>query len=1165
MSSKYRDRYTKLTELIDQVNADYMIELAMEAFGENPTPKSPSQVRARTSREKTSVIALCALRLLSNMEILSQGDKQFVDQFKRDFDDAVDAVGWLTGTYDKSDKLISETVELVLLSARNYRSKFVSLIRSYLGILVKNTSTVDSDIYSVGLGMMSCYLENQLLDEFKATAVGLIALSSDHNFFNSELHRAVVTRCLSLLVDVDCQTTLHICEAQKSNFTKSTDAHAAEFYWFFAYACQATGKLEDSLPLFLHCSKLCVRVEGKNSWLAARALQMYHRIMLDKDKTGKSEAFLWDFLKKAEEDYYTVSGEPVEIESAFVRYDLLRTHMESQTLKNHFEDLQKYLYFCNEYEDTVRHPRMTIRAATNMLSAYYLEIGDYLQAEQKMRAALNAIPPDGVPKMPSDDLIMSNLLHIYSHLNDIEQMEKLADMLAEKLDDDDLPDYERYRYFVLVQSAYSQLGYSMDEVIKGFKESLLDTYEAMLEGDTEELVEGGVSCAYSVVAMIATIGDVFSSTEKELRCYQAILQYFLDTPYIFPFNDNQLMVIYQELARINWNLNNQAALGYMQKSLDYGSSIVDFNNVKISNLRVASIIYYNMGYPGTAVAIAEESLKNITNAWHNVMSYINDHRICQVLATTQANYNVFYAVISAEKRPEYVYDQLLRYKDLPSLVGRERNRYLNGDRVDKKLRDRVYYLQDKLASAQMSDVLRGVDTVTEISYELQKAEAEFAKKFPRNIHYTEVSYERVGHKLKENEALIEYYFTPGKSSLCGAPSSSSTYELDIFVLLKENGRVNLSHTRLPNGEKILEDAAAFIDTMQNPNDSEWIGEKESLRASLHRTLLGFALKQLDHVTTLYIAPDLGLCNLPFEILYSDDNGVLQEEFRVCRLVCGRDLLFFDDSAPLGNRSFILGDPDFETERGEVSEDKFRHAVGHLELVRDLPFSGIEAQRVARRCRTTPYVGKESTKYALQEALPCRIIHLATHGKFDEKLESDSLYSSYLIFAGYNRWIKSKTQSKYCGNGILTADEISRMDLRNTELVVLSACNSGMGDYSYRSVKGLLSAFSAAGVRWVISHIWEAEDFTTPILMDAFYSAYLSKGMDVPEALQYAKNYLRTVTIGELRRFGWLDPDIEGRLSENTRMKLNAMREANDRRKPFMDESNWGGFVCYKCK
>ena len=62
-----------------------------------------------------------------------------------------------------------------------------------------------------------------------------------------------------------------------------------------------------------------------------------------------------------------------------------------------------------------------------------------------------------------------------------------------------------------------------------------------------------------------------------------------------------------------------------------------------------------------------------------------------------------------------------------------------------------------------------------------------------------------------------------------------------------------------------------------------------------------------------------------------------------------------------------------------------------------------------------------------------------------------------------------------------------------------------------------------------------------------------------------KNYLRTVTIGELRSAGWLNPPIEGRLSEYTKMKLNAMRAANDRRKPFMDESNWGGFVCYKCK
>ena len=148
---------------------------------------------------------------------------------------------------------------------------------------------------------------------------------------------------------------------------------------------------------------------------------------------------------------------------------------------------------------------------------------------------------------------------------------------------------------------------------------------------------------------------------------------------------------------------------------------------------------------------------------------------------------------------------------------------------------------------------------------------------------------------------------------------------------------------------------------------------------------------------------------------------------------------------------------------------------------------------------------------------------------------------------------------------MTADEISRMDLHQTNLVVMSACQSGLGDTTSGSTQGLMSAFSAAGVRWIVSHMWEASDFATPILMDAFYNAHLNMGLEVPEALQYAKNYLRTATIGELRRNGWLDIPRNSKLSEKSIDAILEMREANDRRKPFADEFFWGGFVVHKSR
>lgn len=140
-----------------------------------------------------------------------------------------------------------------------------------------------------------------------------------------------------------------------------------------------------------------------------------------------------------------------------------------------------------------------------------------------------------------------------------------------------------------------------------------------------------------------------------------------------------------------------------------------------------------------------------------------------------------------------------------------------------------------------------------------------------------------------------------------------------------------------------------------------------------------------------------------------------------------------------------------------------------------------------------------------------------------------------------------------------------MDLQETELVVLSACQSGLGDTTYGSTRGLLSAFSAAGARWIVSHMWEASDFATPILMDAFYDAYLNMGREVPDALQYAKEYLRTVTVGTLRRDGWFRLPADTRISEDVRGAVAEMNQWPDSTVPFADEFFWGGFIVHKSR
>lgn len=158
-----------------------------------------------------------------------------------------------------------------------------------------------------------------------------------------------------------------------------------------------------------------------------------------------------------------------------------------------------------------------------------------------------------------------------------------------------------------------------------------------------------------------------------------------------------------------------------------------------------------------------------------------------------------------------------------------------------------------------------------------------------------------------------------------------------------------------------------------------------------------------------------------------------------------------------------------------------------------------------------------------------IIHLATHGFFfpDSNLtqngsvksrNSDLIFQfsnnpmirSGLILAGANyAWQHGKPYKEGMEDGILTAYEISQMDLSNTELVVLSACETGLGDIQgNEGVYGLQRAFKLAGVKYLIMSLWQVSDKHTSILMTAFYKKWLDEKMTIPDAFHAAQKEMR---------------------------------------------------------
>jgi CHAT domain-containing protein/tetratricopeptide (TPR) repeat protein len=177
--------------------------------------------------------------------------------------------------------------------------------------------------------------------------------------------------------------------------------------------------------------------------------------------------------------------------------------------------------------------------------------------------------------------------------------------------------------------------------------------------------------------------------------------------------------------------------------------------------------------------------------------------------------------------------------------------------------------------------------------------------------------------------------------------------------------------------------------------------------------------------------------------------------------------------------------------------------------------------------TAIFTGAQATEQnlkALSGQSP-QVLHIATHGFFctapqkrkEEtlpgngnayKLAEDPLLRTGLVLAGGNYAWAGKQPIDGVEDGIATAYEIAQLDLRNTELAVLSACETALGDViGSEGVYGLQRAFKLAGVKKMIVSLWRVDDTYTAELMIAFY-AYRLKGRTIKEAFDAAQNGMR---------------------------------------------------------
>jgi CHAT domain-containing protein len=311
------------------------------------------------------------------------------------------------------------------------------------------------------------------------------------------------------------------------------------------------------------------------------------------------------------------------------------------------------------------------------------------------------------------------------------------------------------------------------------------------------------------------------------------------------------------------------------------------------------------------------------------------------------------------------------------------------------------------------------------------------------------------------------------------------------------------------------------------------------------------LPLLGKTRRLFLSPDGQLALVPFAALH-DGSQFLVDTFDFTYLTSGKDLLpRLQEPVPAVSVA-VLADPDFSAPL-QPSPSSLMEASAQAE--RSAPverfFASLNADPPQRAWVTIPlpgtrqeaeaihrllpqaqlFLGPEATKERLLHLPTPGILHLATHGFFledsptpagsrtvansvgEDSLASrppDPLLRSGLLFAGASAAVPGASSPSQSPpeSALATALELSGLNLWGTQLVVLSACDTGRGDVKLgQGVYGLRRAFIVAGAETVVMSLWKVNDETTRSLMEAYYSNLLA-GQGRASALRQAMRWLR---------------------------------------------------------
>jgi CHAT domain-containing protein/Flp pilus assembly protein TadD len=567
----------------------------------------------------------------------------------------------------------------------------------------------------------------------------------------------------------------------------------------------------------------------------------------------------------------------------------------------------------------------------------------------------------------------------------------------------------------------------------------------------------------------------------------------------------------------------------------------------------------------------------------------------------------------------FAYDYVLRRKAIASETALKQHlQLLSGayphlaDKLEEKrqIAEQITFL--RLQNTPLTDKLAHIE---QLEREKQKIEAELSREidFPLASELKKADRRAVALELPTGSTLLEFvrfrvhdfhksqryearylaFILPA-----GQPDNITMIDLgetESIDRLIEIFRENVEDSRKykqQNKNKTVKDTLEEQKQQSQANKQEIEAKKRGLKYLIFDKIQPYLTPEI------FIAPDSFLNLLPFEILPNDKNGYLMDDYNFNYLSVGRDLLRFKLPSPIPlTTPIIIANPDYNltlhsAQNPTLQPENWDSPPELLSQLREtmpdqafssLPGTVIEAEKIAPLLGVTPISDRHALKTAISKhSRTPKILHIATHGFYQSDIpkpdrnptdktpfiladaEINPLRRSGLAFAGVNTFIQGGQLPSEAEDGILTADDITYLNLLGTELVVTSACQTALGKIeSGETITGFRRSFIQAGAKTLIVSLWSVPDLATAILMQHFYYYLLQEKRTKADSLKQAKRDICNITIGQMRQ-EWLTEKAINKVENHSPEMANQLRnlsQKHDHERPYEHPKNWAAFIC----